>query len=258
MYSEQDLKNAAEFQNEIHKAALARVRTVYPEADRVVDSYPTDAYFQEVWDYPGKWYTIVGTPPGAGSRKNLIEAIVRKTLDYYRTVGAAYTDDDFYRIISEYPDAGCDYCLVNAANEYAKTYCVFPYRGNNSHRLALECAAHKLFADDKERSYDIKDARCRKLSNKALLAPVNSDNWLNYRKAFLCPPHGNSYTDSDFDSLNYVLFPAGTDELDVYRWTTDRSEYFDAGQERYGSLCLTVYDKTLDRFVVIMASAMDR
>lgn len=87
--SEQDLLYAAELREEIHRDALARVRALYPEADQVMDDYPADAYFQEVWDYPGKWYTMVGTPPGAGGRKNLTEAIVRKTLAYYRNRGAA-------------------------------------------------------------------------------------------------------------------------------------------------------------------------
>ena len=113
MYSKQDLKNAAEFRDEIHKAALAKVRAVYPTADRVIDSYPTEAYFQEVWDYPGKWYTIVGTPPGAGNKNALINTIVRETLAYYRNTGAAYTDDAFYRMIAEYPDIVCNYCLVD-------------------------------------------------------------------------------------------------------------------------------------------------
>lgn len=256
MYSEQDLKYAAEFRAEIHREALARVRAVYPCADHVVDRYPADAYFQEVWDYPGKWYTVVGTPPGAGGRKELINSIVRETLEYYRNAGTAYTDSEFRRLIAEYPDVVCDYCLVNAEDPSAKTLGTFPYRGVDSHRLALECAARELFAE-LEWSYDLNRAKCRKLSGKALFAPVDSDNRLNYRKAFLCPPHGNSYTDNDFDRVNAVLFPAGPDELAVYRWTTDWSDYFDEGREWWGTLCLTVYDKTLDRFVIIMASATD-
>ena len=256
-YSEQDLKNAEEFRNEIHKEALAKVKAVYPDADHVVDKYPADAYFGEVWDYPGKWYTVVGTPPGTGGRKNLIETIVRETLDYYKNTGTEYTENEFYRLIAGFPDIVCDYCLLNAENQYAKSIGVFPYRGNDSHRLALEFAARKIFRDGTEWSYDIKGAKYRKLSGKALFAPVRSDEWLNYRKAFLCPPHGNSYTDSDFERVNAVLFPGGTECLEVYRWTTDWSEYFDEGHEWWGALCLTVYDKTIDRFVVIMASATD-
>ena len=39
--------------------------------------------------------------------------------------------------------------------------------------------------------------------------------------------------------------------------TVDGAEYFDEGHEWWGALCLTVYDETLDRFAVIMASATD-
>lgn len=256
-YSEQDLKYAAELRGEIHKEALAKVRAVYPDADHVVDRYPVDSYFQEVWEYPGKWYTVVGTPEGAGSRNNLIDTIVRNSLVQYRNTGAESTDSAFNKIIEEYPDNVCDYCLVTSSNRFAKAEGVFPYSGVESHRAALSCAARELFDDGKEWSYDLSSARCRKLKGKALFAPTASDEWLNYRKAFLCPPHENSYTDSDFERVNAVLFPGGTDGLEVYRWTTDWSEYFDEGHEWWGALCLTVYDKSLDRFVVIMASATD-
>ena len=256
-YSEQDLRYAAEFREEIHMDALNKVRAVYPQADHVIDRYPADAYFQEVWDYPGKWYTIVGTPEGAGSRKNLIETIVRETLKYYRNTGNAYTDEVFFRLIAQYPDIVCDYCIINPENRFAEAEGVFPYSGVESHRYALGCAARELFDDGREWSYDLSSARCKKLSSKALFAPINSDEWLNYRKAFLCPPHENAYTDGDFERVNAVLFPGGADGLEVFRWTTDWSEYFDEGHEWWGALCLTVYDKTLDRFVVIMASATD-
>ena len=42
-YSEQDLKYAREFREEIHREALARVKAVYPDADHVIDKYPADA-----------------------------------------------------------------------------------------------------------------------------------------------------------------------------------------------------------------------
>ena len=92
MYSEQDLKYAAEFRDEIHREALAKVRAVYPDAGSVVDRYPVEAYFQKVWDYPGKWYTVVAIPEGTGSRKDLVEIIVRDTLEHCRNKGALYTD----------------------------------------------------------------------------------------------------------------------------------------------------------------------
>lgn len=256
-YSEQDLKYATELREEIHRNALARVKEVYPDADHVVDEYPADAYFQEVWDYPGQWYTVVGTPPGTGGKKDLTETIIRQTLEYYRNAGAVYTNKTINRLIAEYPDIVCDYCLVNSYDQNANTLGVFPYLGVDSHRLALECAFRELSEGGDKWSYDTKAAKCRKLKSTALFAPTGGDNWLNYRKAFLCPPHGNSYTDRDFERVNDVLFPGGTECLEVYRWTTDWSDYFDEGHEWWGALCLTVYDKSLDRFVVIMASATD-
>lgn len=257
MYSQDDLKKAAQLRAEIHEAALLKVKAVCPDAERVIDKYPADAYFDKVWDYPGQWYTVIATPPGTGGRKKLTDAIVRQTLEYYRNGGYKFTDGEFYRLIAEYPDIVCDYCLINNENRCAPEIGVFPYRGADSHRLALDCAARELFANGADWTYDIKGARCKKLSGKALFAPAGSDEWLNYRKAFLCPPHGNSYTDGDFERVNAVLFPGPAEDLEVYRWTTDWSEYFDEGHEWWGALCLTVYDKTLDRFVIIMASASD-
>ena len=143
-YSEQDLKYASELREGVHREALAIVRKTRPHITEVVDRHPVEDYFQEHWDYPGKWYTIVAIPSGYGSRG-----------------------------------------------------------------------------------------------------------------AFLHPPHGVRYTDADFDRVNAALFPKGTDALEVYRWTTDWSEYFDDGREWWGTLCLTVYDKKPDRFVVILASATD-
>ena len=258
MYSEQDLKHAAEFRDGIRREALARVRALYPCAEQLVDPYPVEAYFQQVWDYPGKWYTTVATPPGAGGRKDLIGAIVRATLDEYRKAGLPYSDEAFYRMIAEYPELVCAYCLINADDPSAKTSGVFPGRGVDSHRLALAWAARRMFSDASGWVSDLKGARCRRLSGKALFAPVHSDPWLNYRRAFLCLPRGNPYTDDDFERVNAVLFPGGPEGLEVCRWTTDRWESFGDDRESRGALCLSVYDRVLDRFVVILASAGDR
>ena len=79
-YSEQDLKYAAEFREEIHREALAIIRKTRPNAAEVIDRHPVEDYFQEHWDYPGKWYTIVAIPYGYKSRKALVDTIVRDTL----------------------------------------------------------------------------------------------------------------------------------------------------------------------------------
>ena len=130
-------------------------------------------------------------------------------------------------------------------------------RGCEAHRLALQQTFQKYVEDDWGVSYDVIAARGKQIDAAELFAPARKAKELNYRGAFLHPPHGTGYTDADFDRVNAALFPNGTDGLEVYKWTTDWSEYFDDGHEWWGALCLTVYDKTLERFVVILASATD-
>ena len=285
-YSEQDLKYAAEFREEIHKEALAIVRKTRPNVTEVVDRHPVEDYFQENWEYPGKWYTIVAIPYGCKSRKALIDQIVRDTLsgtvpekersytqevwstlktepggrrpallngqlkeeEYFRlTAGPKAQDQDddpFYTLISEYPDLVVDYGIVKG-----ERYC-----GYESHRKALKTAFCRL---DGEWNGDSDQAVGKSVATEEMFSSNDQDGKLNYRKAFLYPPHQNGYTGKDFVRVNGALFPNGTDQLEVYEWTTDWSDYFDEGHEWWGALCLTVYDKSLDRFVVIMASATD-
>ena len=83
-YSEKDLADAGEFRDLIHAQALELVRLTRPEVTEVVDRYPVEAYFQQNWDYPGAWYTIVAIPESVRSREALIDTIVRDTLAKYR------------------------------------------------------------------------------------------------------------------------------------------------------------------------------
>ena len=123
--------------------------------------------------------------------------------------------------------------------------------------MALKQAFQTLSEDDWDCAYDLIAARGKKIGVGELFAPPRKAEELNYRGAFLYPPHGVRYTDADFDRLNAALFPRGTDGLEVYRWTTDWSNYFDDGHEWWGTLCLTVYDKRMGRYAVILASATD-
>lgn len=165
--------------------------------------------------------------------------------------GKVIEDDPFYGVIAEYPDSAVDYCLAQA------------WRGGSdpdAHRCALASACRKLFTEENGDciwSFDVGRANGVPAAAEALFAPVRENGELNYRRAFLNPPYENGYSNADFDRVNAALFPKGTDGLIVYKWTTDWSEYFDDGHEWWGTLCLTVYDKKLDRFAVIMASATD-
>lgn len=389
MYSDNDLRDAAEFRASIHKEALVKIRKVYPDAQSVVDRYPVEAYLEDVWEYPGRWYTYAAVPKDAGSRDDLVDTIVKDTLEHLRKLRAAQTpkknwnhtdsavvfrsrrytlckqnglyyliadgkrlqlacspyepclyitdengsktavhnafdpntalgqfykggtvtsitgheydaadfckmveyadgmgsigiddaekvfadrpekkadaemqrdetdacfaqsrcpDDPFYALIAAYPDCEVDYCIVTGDP--------LSYRGCESHWQALEAACRMLLTPDGWR-YDVNRARGRRISAEDLFTSTYPKDKLNYRKAFLYPPHGNSYSGVDLVKVNAALFPNGTDKLEVYEWSTDWSDYFDEGHEWWGALCCTVYDKSLDRFAVLFASATD-
>lgn len=262
-YSEQDLKYAAEFREQIHREALAIVRKTRPDLTDVVDRHPVEEYFQETLEYPGKLYTVVAVPYGYKSRKALVDAIVKDTLSASaygnertcarkerRTANAEpekkpeRESDPFYTLISGYPDLAVDYFIVSDGH-----YC-----GYASHRKALKAAFERLGG---EWEGDPDRAAGRPVTADEMFSPERQNGKLSYRKAFLFPPHGNGLTDRDFARVNTTLFPNGTDELEIYEWDTDWSDYFSDGREWWGTLCLTVYDGTLRRFAVITASATD-
>lgn len=164
---------------------------------------------------------------------------------------SAPRDDPFYALLADYPDCAVDYCIVSPNARY---------RGYASHRLALKAAWESRFARDEDGERlqgDPGRATGTRIPAESLFSSDDRDGELNYRGAFLYPPHENACTGKDFVRVNAALFPNGTDGLEAYRWTTDWSEYFDDGREWWGTLCLTVYDKSLDRFAVILASATD-
>lgn len=78
-----------------------------------------------------------------------------------------------------------------------------------------------------------------------------------YWYAVMEPVHGRRNKPEDFKKVNEWLFPNGTDTLEIYEWTTDWSDFFDAGHEWYGACCWSVYDKTQNRYVVMLVSATD-
>ena len=79
---------------------------------------------------------------------------------------------------------------------------------------------------------------------------------LPYWYAFLEPPHGTPYLASDFAKFHDILFP-NKENVEVYRWNDDFSDYFDDGKEWWGTGFWTVYDAENGLFVVIGASLTD-
>lgn len=90
-----------------------------------------------------------------------------------------------------------------------------------------------------------------KLNNK------NCGTAVPYWYALMEPVYDRRNKPEDFKKINEALFPNGTNALDIYEWTTDWSNFFDAGHEWYGACCWSVYDKTLSRYVVMLVSATD-
>ena len=78
-----------------------------------------------------------------------------------------------------------------------------------------------------------------------------------YWYAFIETVFPSGYGPDDFRKVNEALFPNGPDALEAMQWNTDWSNYFDDGREWWGTACWSVYDRSLDRYVVILASDTD-
>lgn len=159
-----------------------------------------------------------------------------------------------------------DYVILSAKEEY---------KGEESHKAAVI----RAFGILKERfanfdySIDIREDKMRAKAESVaelLKLPAEAErgdrikkernfsvsNPIPYWYAFLEPPHGTPYRISDFVAFHDMLIPSRED-VDVYRWNDDFSNYFDAGKEWWGTGLWTVYDKKERVMIVIGASLTD-
>ena len=182
-------------------------------------------------------------------------------------------NDYFYGFIKQYdPYSEChsvgevDYHLLTDNK---------PYDGLRSHRDALIAVFENLHPV----AFDIKKAYSKPLDpSEFFYCPniVKTDHYGNvtydaewkpngnnfgttvpYWYALMQPIHGGRNNPEDFKKVNEALFPNSTDKLDIYEWTTDWSDYFDDGHEWYGACCWSIYDKSMDRYIVMLVSATD-
>lgn len=79
---------------------------------------------------------------------------------------------------------------------------------------------------------------------------------LSFYSAFTEPPHALPYKSEDFELLKQTLF-SSPENLEIYRWADDFSNYFEVGKEWWGTGFWTIYDKSQKHFVVIGASSTD-
>ncbi|MCR4951907.1 MAG: hypothetical protein K6A40_11350 [Solobacterium sp.] len=189
--------------------------------------------------------------------------------------------DSFYELIKGYDRCVIDYCLIEDDT---------PHQGYRSHKDAVLFAMLKVIERDIDEhlkegnqdelfpwSLDIAKAKAHQIDPAQLMqVPVilRTDSvgqrsydcgmpdllkgeQIPYWYAFWETPHRTGYGPDEFRRVNSVLFPEGTDELEVYEWTTDWSSYFDDGREWWGTACWSVYDRRMNRYIVIMASATD-
>ena len=200
-------------------------------------------------------------------------------------------NDPFYEQIKAYKRCIIDYCLIEDDIPHQG------YRSHKDAILFAMCKVIERYIDyqlkaeidfNKDRpedideepfpwSMDIGKAKAERINPVSFLhAPniIEKDNsgkslyncelqdamrgeQIPYWYAFWKTPYETGYGKDDFDKINNVLFPNGTESLEVYEWTTDWSNYFDDGHEWWGAACWSVYDRSLNRYVVIMASTTD-
>ncbi|MDO4493508.1 MAG: hypothetical protein Q4C53_06455 [Clostridia bacterium] len=173
------------------------------------------------------------------------------------------TEDPFYRVLRGYPGVVVDYVLLKDS---------VPYAGLVSHRRALAFAMDRINARRPQAEpwrYDVRLATATAEDTAELLAwpeaplpdSVTDGGEIPYWMAFARPPHCDETADEGakraFETVNAALFPKGTDALTAVRWSTDWSDYFDAGHEWWGTACVTVYDIKLGRFAVLLMSSTD-
>ena len=182
-------------------------------------------------------------------------------------------NDIFYDYIKQY-SSDTEYHFVGEV-EYHLLKDDKPYEDLQSHREALITVFDQLHSS----AYDIDKAHPTSLNSDVFFYcpkivetdycgnarydaewKPNDDNFgttVPYWYALMEPVHGRSNKPEDFKKVNEILFPNGTDKLDIYEWTTDWSDFFDDGHEWYGACCWSIYDKSVDRYIVMLVSATD-
>ncbi|MEM7332416.1 MAG: hypothetical protein AAF490_10005 [Chloroflexota bacterium] len=81
-----------------------------------------------------------------------------------------------------------------------------------------------------------------------------------YKRAFFLPPYSLSgWEDFDqlFEEINFLLFGIEPERWIIYQWSTNWSNYFEAGHEWWGAFYWTVYSPETNFLTVIGASATD-
>ena len=175
-------------------------------------------------------------------------------------------NDPFYEAYKEYYECVIDYGILKSD----------VYKGKETHKAAvlyfMKILKEKYKNYRNSKWYYTEDLKAELIQPKDFfelpknledephrldLVDLTEDGHRPYWYLFLTPPYGTEYKSEDFIKINNILFPNGTEQLEIYDWNVDWSTYFDEGLEWWGAGCTSIYDKTLDRFVIIFASSTD-
>ncbi len=162
-------------------------------------------------------------------------------------------NDIFYEEYNKYNQCELDYAIYKIDN----------YKGIETHKEAI-----RYFMDKNDYDIQIDKMECTSITSEELFKlPDNREeersnvNIKDYHRPywylFLDPPYGTKYTIDDFIKINNILFPNGKDNLEIYDWNVNWSNYFNDGLEWWGARCTSIYDKTINRIVIILASSTD-
>jgi hypothetical protein len=85
---------------------------------------------------------------------------------------------------------------------------------------------------------------------------------IGFAGAFLEPPHSLRIGNTIFDKGTYFnqfceLLFSDLNKLEIYKWSVDCSNYFDAGKEWWGSHFWTIYNPTKNIYIGALASTTD-
>ena len=161
-------------------------------------------------------------------------------------------DDFFYAEYKKYNRCVLDYFII---------------KSNLDHKDVLLYVMNRIKEEDNYITIDKDKMKYKEISSDELFQLPknyekerhNLDNGYKrpYWFLFLDPPHNTNYKIEDFIKINNILFPKGKDNLEIYDWNVEWSNYFDDGLEWWGAAAISIYDKILDRYIIILASATD-
>ena len=102
----------------------------------------------------------------------------------------------------------------------------------------------------------------KEVPEKAVAMAEEDREKIGFVYAFLDPPYSFMCGKTIFEKGNFFLdfcrlLFTDISQIEVCKWSTDSSNYFDAGKEWWGAFFWTVYNPYWDRYIGIVASTTD-